>query len=355
MNSIIKQLTTTESSHTSDWQQALAHAVRQPEELLRLLDLPLELLPGAIRAAEDFPLCVPHSYLARMEKGNPADPLLRQVLPIGAECLSVEGFDIDPVGDTQALAAPGLLHKYHGRVLLTTTGACAIHCRYCFRRHYPYTESFSGASIGAFDQASKNTLTAQSKWHAAMEYIRKNKEIHEVILSGGDPLCLGTPQLEHLVRQISTIPHVTRLRFHSRTPIVLPERIDNKFISWLNSLELETIMVVHCNHPNELDQAVIDALSRLEQTGMTMLNQSVLLRGVNDHVGTLTRLSERLFSARIMPYYLHQLDRVQGAAHFEVTENESRKLLDSLREKLPGYLVPRLVIECAGEMSKTPL
>lgn len=323
----------------SDWQTALAHAVRSPQQLLAYLQLPPHLLSAALEASQNFPLCVPHSYLQQMEKGNPKDPLLRQILPIEDENHSPPGFNLDPVGDQQALAAPGLLHKYQGRVLLMTTQACAVHCRYCFRRHYPY----------------KQTGAKPSHWQAALDYIKADSSIREVILSGGDPLTLNEPHLETLSQQLSRIPHVSRLRIHTRTPIVLPERINNAFLNWLQNLPLETIMVLHCNHPKELSEPVRHALQRLHQTGLTLLNQAVLLKGVNDDIETLTRLSEHLFSNKVLPYYLHQLDRVQGAAHFEVDDEYALALSQQLREQLPGYLVPQLVREIASEKAKMPL
>jgi EF-P beta-lysylation protein EpmB len=322
-----------------DWQRAQASAIRDPEALLNYLELPLELLPAAIQVAKDFPLCVPLTYLEQIEKGNLADPLLRQILPIEDENDIAPGFHHDPVGDQAAVAVPGLLHKYQGRVLLMTTQACAVHCRYCFRRHYPYSQT--GANPG--------------NWQTAIDYIAADASIHEVILSGGDPLSLTETHLSSLSQQLSGIPHVSRLRIHSRTPIVLPERINESFIKWLASVPLNTVLVLHCNHPNEISEPVRNALNHLQKTGVTLLNQAVLLRGVNDDLTTLAQLSENLFQNKIIPYYLHQLDRVQGAAHFEVPDSRASELITLLRQQLPGYLVPQLVREQTTEKSKIPL
>jgi EF-P beta-lysylation protein EpmB len=324
---------------TSPWRKALSQSVRDPAELLELLALPRELLPAARRAAARFPLRVPRGYVARMEKGNPADPLLRQVLPLSEELLSTEDFSDDPVGDLAAMAMPGLLHKYAGRVLLITTAACGIHCRYCFRRHFPYTEA----------------RAATDDWQPALDYIAADASLREVILSGGDPLSLSDQRLARLVGHIAAIPHVKRLRLHTRQVIVLPERVDTELLNWLGDCRLQIVMVVHTNHANEINDEVAAALRRLAATNISLLNQAVLLRGVNDEVNELAALSERLFENRVLPYYLHQLDRVQGAQHFEVSDALAIELIKQLRERLAGYLVPRLVREQAGEYSKIPI
>lgn len=324
---------------TVDWKNALANAVRDPAELLALLELPQALLPAAREAAADFPLRVPRGYLLRMKKGDLADPLLRQVLPLAEELELVEGFGNDPVGDLQASAAPGVLHKYHGRVLFTTTGACAIHCRYCFRRHFPYGEE----------------NPAHNHWQAAIDYLQAHPEVDELILSGGDPLMLDTPHLERLCARLRQLPQLKRLRLHTRLPVVLPERVDGPLLGWLQSLPWQTVMVIHANHANELDAEVASALWQLQCAGLTLLNQSVLLRGVNDDEESLACLSEALFNQGVIPYYLHLLDRVGGAAHFEVAEKRARELLQALRRRLPGYLVPRLVREIEGLPNKQPI
>ena len=324
---------------TSDWRKALSQAIRDPAELLDRLALPRELLPAAQRAAAHFPLRVPRGYVARMETGNPTDPLLRQVLPLGEELLITDDYSHDPVGDQAAMPLPGLLHKYRGRVLLITTAACGVHCRYCFRRHFPYTEA----------------KAATNDWQAALDYIAKDNSIHEVILSGGDPLSLSDDRLASLVAQLEAIPHIKRLRLHTRLVIVLPERVNSTLLSWLADCRLPTVIVVHANHANEIDTEAAIALRRLASTDTLLLNQAVLLRGVNDEIAALVALSERLFENRVLPYYLHQLDRVQGAQHFEVSDGRAVDLINQLRDRLPGFLVPRLVRERTGAASKIPI
>lgn len=324
---------------SADWKNALAAAVRDPAELLALLELPRELLEGARQGAGCFPLRVPRGYVARMAKREPGDPLLRQVLPLGEEFATVPGFVDDPVGDLQSSAVPGLLHKYAGRALLVATGACAIHCRYCFRRHFPY--------------ADENP--SRGNWDAALAYLAADCGIEEVILSGGDPLLLDDARLRELVRRLEAIPHLRRLRIHTRLPVVLPERVDSLLVSWLRSSRLLPVMVIHANHANEIDDEVRRALNELRQADVTLLNQTVLLQGINDSAEALAELSQTLFDAGVLPYYLHLLDRVQGAAHFEVDEERARELMACLRARLPGYLVPRLVREVAGEPFKRPV
>lgn len=332
-------LTKTDSRQVPRWQQELARAITEPAELLRELALDLALLPAARAAAARFPLRVPRGFVARMRQGDPDDPLLRQVLPLAAELSPVPGFVADPVDDQAARAAPGVLHKYHGRVLLIATGACAIHCRYCFRREFPYSENHAGGD----------------SWRPALNYLSQDRSLREVILSGGDPLSLSDRRLGALLAELERIPHLERLRIHSRQPIVLPERVDDGLLDLLARTRLRPILVIHANHPREIDDTVRRVLERLAGIGVTLLNQSVLLRGVNDTVPTLVELSEVLFAARVLPYYLHLLDRVQGAAHYEVNETEASTIMEVLRQRLPGYLVPRLVREQPGQLAKTPL
>jgi EF-P beta-lysylation protein EpmB len=320
------------------WQTALAEAFRDPAELLRYLNLPESLLESAVSANQSFALRVPRGYCQRIEKGNPHDPLLRQVLPLAEESQTAEDFILDPVSDLAALKVPGLLHKYQGRVLLITTQACAVHCRYCFRRHFPYQENRN-----------------EPDWQEAIRYIRNNPDIHEVILSGGDPLSLTESRLKALTDKLQAIPHIKTLRFHTRQPIVLPERISNEFLSWLDSLPWKIVMVLHCNHANEIDKSVIAALNKLHQRHVTLLNQAVLLAGVNDHAHALIELSQKLFTHHVLPYYLHMLDKVQGAKHFYVETDKAVSLMNEVRKQLPGYLVPKLVQENAGEESKTAI
>jgi EF-P beta-lysylation protein EpmB len=274
-----------------------------------------------------------------MEKGNENDPLLRQVLPLGEELTEVAGYSTDPVGDSRASALPGLLHKYNGRALLTLTGGCAVHCRYCFRRHFPYGEENPG----------------RDGWQGVVNYLHANPDVDELILSGGDPLMMDTPQLERLGEMLQPLEQLKRLRIHTRLPIVLPERIDTALLNWLGRQPWQVVLVIHANHPRELGQQQGEALSALRQCDITLLNQSVLLRGVNDSVETLVQLSEALFTHGVIPYYLHQLDRVSGAAHFELPDAQAKMLHEALRERLPGYLLPRLVREQAGAPSKIPL
>lgn len=324
----------------ADWQHSLANAITDPTELLDVLDLPLDLLPGAKLAAEQFGLKVTHSYLKRIRKADLRDPLLLQVLPHLAETQpQPENYSGDPVGDKDATQTPGVIHKYYGRVLLITTAACAIHCRYCFRRNFPYADSHAG----------------RDQWQTALDYIANDKSIEEVILSGGDPLVLADQKLAKLCRKLSEIPHLKTLRLHTRLPIVLPERIDKTFLSWATSSRLKIVLVVHCNHPNEINEEVTAALKKLSNTGIPIFNQAVLLKNINDSVDILAKLSKELFSAAVTPYYLHQLDTVTGAAHFAVSVEKARDLYAQLTTVLPGYLVPRLVIEQPGMSSKTLL
>jgi L-lysine 2,3-aminomutase len=322
-----------------DWRADLKEAVRDPRELCRILGLDSRHANAAERASRLFPLFAPRPYIARMRTGDPHDPLLRQVLPLPAETAHVAGFSTDPVGDCSAVLSPGLLQKYAGRALMVTTGACAVHCRYCFRRHYPYAES----------------PRAPADWQPAIDLLAADPTIHEVLLSGGDPLTLVDGQLAELADRLAAVPHLRRLRVHTRLPIVIPQRVCQPLIDWLRGTRLTPIMVVHVNHPAELDAATAAALSRLVDAGIPLLNQAVLLRRVNDDLDTLAELSERLVDLRVMPYYLHQLDRVGGAAHFEVPEETGRALIEQLRARLPGYAVPRYVRETAGAVGKVNL
>ena len=326
------------SEHRPAWQEQLARAVKSVDELLQLLQINPEL--AKIRPLQnDFPLRVPRGFIQRMARGDSRDPLLLQVLPLARESEDVAGFEHDPLDEAGAMPTPGLLHKYQGRALLTMTGACAIHCRYCFRRHFPYTDA--------------NPVTGH--WHAAIKYLSQHPDITELILSGGDPLTLTDTRLHSLTEQLTNLPQLRTLRIHTRLPIVLPERIDSGLLSWINTQTLKVVFVIHCNHPNEIDHSVTHALEKLAAAGVTLLNQSVLLRDVNDSTTTLARLSECLFAAGVMPYYLHQMDRVKGAAHFEVSVERAREIMAGLRATLPGYLVPRLVQEIPGQPGKMPL
>jgi len=318
------------------WQQALAQAFSRPEDLLMALGLDPALSQAARQGMQQFPFRVPRGFAARMRHGDPDDPLLRQVLPVAAEDEQTPGYVADPVGDLQRMASPGLLHKYPGRALLVATGACAIHCRYCFRRHFPYAEA--GLSGHQLDQA--------------LAWLEADTSIREIILSGGDPLSLTDQRLAALVQKLRAIGHLRRLRIHSRSAITLPERITPELLALLADWHGPVVLVVHVNHANELDHSVAEAMTALRQTGVILLNQSVLLRGINDSVAALTDLSESLADHGIQPYYLHLLDPVAGAAHFDVDETRARGLVGELRRRLPGYLVPTLAREIPGEQAK---
>ena len=312
------------------------------EELSRKLGLESELGHGgsfSAAAAGLFPFRAPHPFIDRMTKGDPRDPLLLQVLPVAEETQDVPGFVQDPLEEKEASPVSGVLHKYSGRALLLVSGVCAIHCRYCFRRHFPYAE---------------HELTG-SRLDAAVDYLRRDESISEVILSGGDPLSASDRYLSRLCERLAAIPHLEWLRVHSRVPIVLPRRIDRKLIGWLTGTRLKPVMVVHCNHPAEIDDAVTKGLAKLRAARVPLFNQAVLLRGVNDSADTLCALSRSLFAAGVTPYYLHLLDPVAGAAHFEVPPEEAKRLVREVADRLPGYLVPKLVREVAGGMGKMGL
>ena len=327
------------AQQTHAWQRLWRDAIVDPRELLDLLDLGH--LAASLLPEQDtgFAMRVPRGFAARMRRGDAADPLLLQVLPQAAELIEAMGYSRDAVGDMDARVAGGVLHKYSGRALLIATGSCAVNCRYCFRRHFPYAEETAAAD----------------RWRQAIGYIRADASIAEVILSGGDPLSLSTPKLAEVTDALAAIAHIKRLRIHTRLPVVLPERVDAQFLAWLRALPWPIAIVLHANHANEIDDGVADACVRLRDAGATLLNQSVLLRGVNDDVDALADLSARLFDCGVVPYYLHQLDRVAGAAHFAVDDVRARDLVEQLRGRVSGYLVPRLVREIAGERAKTAL
>lgn len=324
-------------SEPQDWRRQLSQAIQDPRALLERLGLPWDLLPGAMAGDRLFRLRVPEAYLARMRPGDASDPLLRQVLPLDAETHKAPGFTDDPLAEAGRQGTPGLIEKYHGRALLVTTGACAINCRYCFRRHFPYHRERG----------------AGGRWEAALQAIAADPETEEVILSGGDPLVLDDERLADLCEHLGAITHVRRLRIHTRLPIVIPDRVDQRLTAWLAATRLQVVLVFHANHPAEIDAAVVAAAARLREAGATLLNQSVLLAGVNDDEDALCELSERLFDAGVLPYYLHLLDPVAGAAHFHVAEETARALLGRVSARLPGYLVPRLAREEPGHASKT--
>ncbi|WP_439106217.1 EF-P beta-lysylation protein EpmB [Congregibacter sp.] len=323
--------------HIESWQEQLQNALRSPDELAAAVGLALEDLPYSTAADADFPLLVPEAFVARMQKGNPKDPLLRQVLAAEEETRQVEGFTDDPNAETSLYAgAPGVIQKYRGRALLVATGQCAVNCRYCFRRSYPYGDNA---------QSSKDRL-------ASIDQLLKDASIGEVILSGGDPLLLPDATLATIAQRIRQSDRDVTLRIHTRLPIVIPDRVTSQFIDALTPTQMRVVVIVHSNHPNEIDHTTASALDRLRSAGITVLNQSVLLRGVNDDAEVLGQLSDRLFAAGTLPYYIHMLDKVTGSAHFEVAESEAKRILGQLAGIRPGYLVPKLAAEIPGADSK---
>ncbi|MCG7221261.1 EF-P beta-lysylation protein EpmB [Acinetobacter sp. I-MWF] len=323
-----------------NWQSQLSDLITDPLELLEILELSkAQLLSGAILASGQFKLRVPRAFVRKMEVGNPLDPLLLQVLPHHLEMEEHEGFVTDPLDEEQANQIPGVLHKYKSRFLLTLTGACAVHCRYCFRRHFPYQEN----------------LPKNEDWLNIKSYLEAHPEINEVILSGGDPLTLSNRKLATWIERLESLSQIKILRIHSRVPIVIPERIDEELVSLLKNSRLRVILVVHSNHPAELDNLTCAKLSHLAKQNILVLNQAVLLKGVNDSAQTLVNLSQRLFEAQILPYYLHVLDKVKGAHHFDLGAEKIDQIYKDVLASLPGYLVPKLVREVAGENNKTPL
>ncbi len=326
------------SAPATGWRELWRDAITDAGELLHAVGLAhrTDLLPPDDAG---FPLRVPRGFVARMRQGDPDDPLLLQVLPRLAEHAQVPGYSVDAVGDMASRASHGVLHKYDGRALLIASGSCAVNCRYCFRRHFPYGDE----------------IAAAAQWREALAHVAEDTSIRELILSGGDPLSLATHKLEELTRGLAALPHVIRLRIHTRLPVVLPERVDDAFVAWLSALPLQKVVVLHANHANEFDASVDAACARLRDAGATLLNQSVLLADVNDDADALAAMCERSFAAGVLPYYLHQLDKVTGAAHFEVSDARALDLVDALRARLPGYLVPKLVRELPGDPSKRPV
>jgi EF-P beta-lysylation protein EpmB len=322
------------SLQTDDWQWQLKNAIRDVEVLASMLDIHLDDVPTS------FPLVVPLPYLARIEIGNPGDPLLLQVLPQAIENQTAPGFSIDPVGELQLETnTKGLIQKYHGRALVITTGACGINCRYCFRRHFPYVDH----------------QPSRQQWKDLTSHLASDQNISEVILSGGDPLVMNDAYLQGLIEAINHIDHIDTIRIHTRLPVVIPQRINQGLLNCFSSSSKKMVVVIHTNHPNEIDESVTAAMSKLASSGVTLLNQSVLLRGINDSADILVSLSKKLFQAGVLPYYLHLLDPVAGAQHFDVKEGEALDLVRQVTGKLPGYLVPKLVREIAGADAKQSL
>lgn len=322
---------------SSSWQLEYKTSITNIELLCQTLGLNIEQLPISYQANEQFQLRVTQSYVERMQHNNPNDPLLLQVLPTSQEENHIDGYLKDPVGDLQSIKSPGLLHKYNGRALILATSRCAIHCRYCFRRHFPYST-----------QNPRN-----ESWTKTIQELKKDQSIAEVILSGGDPLVLDDAELIKLISKLEPIKHIKRLRIHTRLPVVIPNRINNELLNWISNTRLKVIMVLHINHANEINIQMHEKLQKLKDINCTLLNQSVLLKSINDQPSALINLSEALFSAGILPYYLHLLDKVDGAAHFDVCEDSARNLMREITKHLPGYLVPKLVRETANEQSKS--
>ncbi|MBR9876075.1 MAG: EF-P beta-lysylation protein EpmB [Vibrionaceae bacterium] len=321
-----------------NWLKQLANGISDPAKLLEKLEIDPSPWQDGFAARKLFAQRVPQSFVDRMEKGNPKDPLLRQVLPLSEEFEVHEGYSSDPL-EEQDNEIPGLLHKYRNRALMIVKGGCAVNCRYCFRRHFPYQDNKSG----------------KQAWTQSLDYMAQKPELNEVILSGGDPLMAKDDELQWLIERIAQIPHIKRLRIHSRLPVVIPARITDELCQVLRDSRLQVILVTHINHANEINAELATQLFKLKQAGVTLLNQSVLLKGVNDSVDDQVNLSEALFDAGILPYYLHVLDKVQGAAHFFVSDEEAKEMMRGVVTRVSGYLVPKLTREIGGRPSKTPL
>ena len=324
--------------HRPDWQLQMAQAVSDPAKLLRILELDPKQLEADL-SETGFRLKVPMAFIQRMQKGKPTDPLLLQVLTRMAEHAVTPGYVHDPVGDLNAMQTPGLIQKYSGRALLVVTGACAVHCRYCFRRQFPYGEA----------------NLSRENWNQALDYLRENPDVHEIILSGGDPLALPDHRLHEMLSELEGIPHLKRLRIHTRLPVVIPDRVTDELVALLSRTRLITCVVVHINHAQEIDSSLSSALAYLGESNTTLLNQAVLLKDINDTELAQSELAESLYEAGVLPYYLHLLDPVQGSAHFDIEASRAQEIHESLRKTLPGYLVPRLVRETSGEPYKTPI
>lgn len=321
------------------WKKQLSSLVSDPVELCKLLELNGQDTSTLKQVCEQFPLRVPMPYLERMEKGNLRDPLLMQVLPQGQELIETPGYTADPLEEAKFVPVKGLLHKYHGRVLVVMNGSCAIHCRYCFRRHFPYQEHQIG----------------QVQWQSILEYIASDESIEEVIFSGGDPLTCTDSMLAKRCEDLQNIRHISRLRLHTRLPVMIPSRVNETCLSWMTASRLQVVMVIHANHAQEIDAETGSALQRLVKAGVTVLNQAVLLKGINDNADVLAQLCKILFVYGVLPYYLHLFDPVQGAAHFNVEEQRALEIREELQAALPGYLVPKLVVELAHRLNKTAL
>lgn len=330
---------TTSVLFESDWQTLLRQSSLSLDDLLNQVNLSRDKVNACSQAAKDFTIRVPAPYLNRIEKGNPYDPLLLQVLPQSYEMERYPGYSNDPLEERDTNPVPGLIHKYKGRVLLILSGACAINCRYCFRRHFPYQE---------------NQLGTQ-QWQDVLTYLKNDISITEVIFSGGDPLATPDKRLGSMIGDLEKIAHIKRLRIHTRLPVVIPQRVTEDLCQILKASRLKTACVLHINHANEIDAQVTAAILKLQHSNVTVLNQSVLLKGINDSVNCLKQLSEKLFDCKVLPYYLFVLDPVHGSAHFDISDNDAIDLVRLLQTELPGYLVPKLAREIPGRPSKTLL
>jgi EF-P beta-lysylation protein EpmB len=328
-----------QSDHPEKWQEILADLITEPKALAEILQLDLAKCPPGLAAADAFPMKVPRPFVQRMEVDNWQDPLLRQVWPSIDEELPDPSLQTDPLQEAQFNIEAGLLHKYHGRVLLTAAPHCAIHCRYCFRRHFDYQANTPG----------------RARWREALDYIAADNSIEEAILSGGDPLAAADNYLSWLLQELDSLPQIKTIRIHTRLPVVIPQRVDSGLLAVLGKLNKRCVIVLHCNHSNEIDQPVAKVMSALQQQGHTLLNQAVVLKGVNDDVEALASLSHALFEHGVLPYYLHIPDRVSGTGHFRVSEAKAQELIRQMQSRLPGYLVPTLVREDPGEPNKTRL
>lgn len=333
---ILTQNLSISEEKTQNWLQILANSVSDPQILLQKLDLPWQQFETHFAARRLFPMRVPQPFIDKMQKGNAQDPLFLQVMTFEQEFLTAEGFSKDPLEEQQA-AAPNVLHKYHNRLLLMVKGGCAVNCRYCFRRHFPYEQN----------KGSK------TNWQKALDYIAANPQIEEVIFSGGDPLMAKDHELDWLIKRLENIPHLQRLRIHTRLPVVIPQRITDEFCQILAQSRLACVLVTHINHANEIDDIFIKHINKLAEIGVTLLNQSVLLKGINDNALILKQLSDKLFAAKILPYYLHLLDKVEGASHFYISDETAVQIYRDLQAMTSGYLVPKLAREIAHEPNKT--
>ncbi|MBP9721716.1 MAG: EF-P beta-lysylation protein EpmB [Gammaproteobacteria bacterium] len=332
---------TDNNNPNNSWQSQLKNTINNLEDLCSIVNIDFtELKKHYLNLNPTFPLRAPKYFVDKITKSNIDDPLLLQILPLSQELITEPGYCQDPLGENQNyIKAPGLIHKYNNRILLTLTSACGIHCRYCFRQYFPY---------------SKNIIATNQR-NLQLDYIRSHNHINEVILSGGDPLCVSNNYLDLILAELSSIKHIQTIRFHSRMPIVIPDRIDNSFLEILDrySNNFKFVLVTHCNHPNELDDYIKYKMKLLKNNNVTLLNQSVLLKNINNNPEILINLSKKLFDCYILPYYLHLLDPVQGAGHFDLTEIQAKKIFQEINSKLSGYLVPRLVREIPGKLNKT--